>query len=77
MKHRWIIISLSVIFFLTALTFWANRIYFPTVIRKIAIEQAQTFLKRKVEIESLHFNWIKGLVITISKSTKKIHPPMF
>ncbi len=71
MKHRWIIISLSVIFFLTALTFWANRIYFPTVIHKIAIEEAQKFLKRKIEIESLRFNWLKGVVLNNVKVYQK------
>ncbi|MBF0490538.1 MAG: DUF748 domain-containing protein, partial [Candidatus Omnitrophica bacterium] len=71
MKHKWIIITLSVIFFLTALTFYANRILLPTVVKKIAIEQAQNFLKRKVEIESLHFNWIKGVIINKIKVYQK------
>jgi hypothetical protein len=63
MKHKWIIITLSIFFFLTALTFYLNRVIFPKVIKKIAIEQAENFLKRKVEIESLHFNWLKGVVV--------------
>lgn len=71
MKHKWIIVSLAIVFFLTAITFYANRILLPNVIRKIAVEQAQTFLKRKVEIESIHFNWIKGIVIKSIKIYQK------
>jgi len=71
MKRPWIIISLSVIFFLTALTFYINRVIFPTVVKKIAVEQAQAFLKRKVEIESVRFNWLHGVVISRLKIYQK------
>ncbi len=71
MKQKWILISLSVIFFLTALTFYANRVIFPTLIKKIAVEQAQNFFKRKVEIESLHFNWLKGVIVNKIKIYQK------
>ncbi len=74
MKYRWIIISLSVVFFLTALTIYVNRVIFPTVVKKIAIEQAQNFLKRKVEIGSIHFNWVRGIVIKKIKIYQKDSP---
>ncbi len=71
MKHKWIIITLSIIFFLGSLTFWANQVFLPTIVKKIAIEQAQNFLKRKVEIESIHFSWVKGIVINNIKIYQK------
>jgi len=64
LKHKkLIIIVVSVVFFLTALTFYANKVLFPTIVKKIALEQAQNFLKRKVEIESIHFNWVRGIIV--------------
>ncbi|MEI7998353.1 MAG: DUF748 domain-containing protein [Candidatus Omnitrophota bacterium] len=74
MKHRWILIFLAVVFFLTALTYYSNRFIFPTVIKKIAVEQAQKFLDRKVEIESLHFNWLKGMIVNKIKIYQKDSP---
>ncbi|MBI3601455.1 MAG: DUF748 domain-containing protein [Candidatus Omnitrophica bacterium] len=71
MKRQWIFISLSVIFFLTALTFYVNRIVFPVVVKKIAIKQAENFLQRKVEIGSIHFNWVRGFVIDKIKIYQK------
>jgi len=71
MKHKWIPLSFAVLFFLTAVTFYVNRIVLPTVVQKIAVEQAQNYLKRKVEIESLHFNWLRGLVINKIKIYQK------
>lgn len=74
MKHKWIIISLSVVFFLTALTLYVNRVVFPNVVRKIAVEQAENYLKRKVEIGSIGFNWLKGVVIDRIKISQKDAP---
>ena len=72
MKHKKLILILSsVVFFLAALTFYLNRVVFPQMIKKIAIEQAEHFLNRKVEIGAIHFNWIKGFVVDKIKIYQK------
>ena len=58
-----LIILLSILFFLTALTFYLNHVIFPRLIKKIAVERIEEVLKRKVEIGSMHFNWIRGFVV--------------
>jgi hypothetical protein len=64
MKYKKILIILcAVLFFLAALTSYVNRVVFPRLIKKIAIERIEEVLKRKVEIGSIHFNWVKGLII--------------
>ncbi len=60
-----------VVFFLTGLTFYLNRVLFPQLIKKIAIEKIQESLKRKVEINSIHFNWFKGFIIDRIKIYEK------
>jgi len=60
---RWLIVLCAVLFFGAALTFYLNRVLFPQLIKKIAVERAQEQLKRKVEIGSIHFNWVKGFII--------------
>ncbi len=72
MKHKkLIIITLAVIFFITAVTLYVNRVIFPKLVRKIAIEQAQHFLKRKVEIGNIRFSWVKGFIIDKVKVYQK------
>src|SRR5476649_2367314 len=64
MKYKKALIILcAVLFFLTALTLYLNRVIFPHLIKKIAIEHLEETLKRKVEIGSIHFNWVRGLII--------------
>ena len=64
MKYRKIlVVFLSILFFLTALTIYLNRVVFPRLIKKIAVERIEEVLKRKVEIGSIHFNWIRGFVV--------------
>ena len=72
MKYKKIIIVLcAVLFFLSALTSYLNRILFPQLIKKIAIERIEEALKRRVEIGSIHFNWIKGFIIDKIKIYEK------
>jgi hypothetical protein len=58
-----LIILCAVLFFLTALTSYLNRVIFPRLIKKIAIERIEEVLKRKVEIGGIHFNWVRGFII--------------
>ncbi|MDE2008729.1 MAG: AsmA family protein [Candidatus Omnitrophica bacterium] len=60
---RILIIIASLLFFLTAFTFYLNRVIFPRLIKKIAVERIEEALKRKVEIGTIHFNWIRGFII--------------
>ena len=49
MKIRNILISLcAVLFFMAALTTYINRVVFPRLIKKIAVERLENSLKRKV-----------------------------
>lgn len=66
-----LIIFCAVLFFLAALTSYLNRIIFPRLIKKIAIERIEEALKRKVEIGSIHFNWVRGLIIDKIKIYEK------
>src|SRR5580698_2865571 len=66
-----LIIICSVLFFFTALTFYINRVIFPRLIKKIAIERIEEALKRKVEIGSIHFNWVRGFIIDKIKIYEK------
>ncbi len=64
MKYKKVlIIAFSVIFFISALTSYINRVIFPRLIKKIAVERIEEILKRKVEIGSIHFNWVRGFII--------------
>ena len=75
MKYKKIIILLcSLLFFLTALTFYLNRVIFPQLIKKIAVQQIETALKRKVEIGTIHFNWFRGIIIDKIKIYEKDSP---
>ena len=76
-KHRLFIVIAGIVFFLAALTFYLNRVVFPVQIKKIAIAQAENFLKRKVEIEALHFNWVKGFVVDKIKIYQKNSDQVF
>ena len=58
-----LIIICAIIFFLTAITFYLNRVLFPQLIKKIVVERLEETLKRKVEMGSIHFNWFKGFII--------------
>jgi hypothetical protein len=72
MKYKRILIILcAVLFFLAALTSYLNRIIFPQLIKKIAIERIEEILKRKVEIGSIRFNWVRGFVIDKIKIYEK------
>src|SRR5271154_3537798 len=64
MKYKkLIIVFCAVLFFLAALTFYLNRVIFPQLVKKIVIERIEETIKRKVEIDSIHFNWVKGFII--------------
>jgi len=69
-----LIIFCAVLFFLAALTSYLNRIIFPRLIKKIAIERIEEALKRKVEIGSIHFNWVRGFIIDKIKIYEKDSP---
>jgi len=69
-----LIISCVVIFFITAMTSYLNRVIFPQLVKKIAVERIQDTLKRKVEIGSIHFNWVKGFIIDKIKIYEKDSP---
>ncbi len=71
MRHKWITISLAIVFLLGCLTYYANRVLLPTFVKNLAIENAQKFLHRKVEIESLHFNWLRGVMVNRIKIYQK------
>jgi len=66
-----LIILCAVLFFLAALTSYLNRVLFPRLIKKIAIERIEEALKRKVEIDSIHFNWVRGFMIDKIKIYEK------
>ncbi len=66
-----LIIICSILFFLTALTFYLNRVICPQLIKKIAVERIEEALKRKVEIGSIHLNWVRGIVIDKIKIYEK------
>lgn len=75
MKYKKVLIILcAVLFFLAALTSYINRIIFPRLIKKIAIQRIENALNRKVEIESIRFNWIKGFIIDKIKIHEKTTP---
>lgn len=75
MKYKKVIILLcSLLFFLTALTFYLNRVIFPQLIKKIAVQQIETTLKRKADIGSIHFNWFRGIIIDKLKIYEKDSP---
>ena len=72
MKYKKILIVLcAVLFFLAALTSYVNRVIFPRLIKKIAVERIEEALKRKVEISSIHFSWVKGFIINKIKIYEK------
>src|SRR5580704_16371014 len=66
-----LIILCSVLFFLTALTLYLNRVIFPQLIKKIVLERVEETLKRKAEIGSIHFNWVRGFIIDKIKIYEK------
>jgi len=64
MKYKRIIIIIcAIVFFISALTSYVNRIVFPRLVKKMAIEQIEKLLKRHVEISSIRFNWVRGFII--------------
>jgi AsmA-like C-terminal region len=72
MKYKKVLIVLcAVLFFLTALTTYLNRVIFPRLIKKFAVERIEEALKRKVEIGSIHFNWVRGIIIDKFKVYEK------
>jgi hypothetical protein len=72
MKFNKVLILLcSVLFFFAALTLYLNRVIFPQMIKKIAIERIEDALKRKAEIGSIHFNWVRGFIIDKIKIYEK------
>jgi len=72
MKYKKALIVLcAIIFFLAALTSYVNRILFPQLVKKIAIERIEGLLKRKVEIGSINFNWFRGFIINKIKVYEK------
>jgi AsmA-like C-terminal region len=72
MRYKKVLIILcAVLLFLAALTSYVNRVMFPQLIKKIAVERIEEMLKRKVEIGSIHFNWIRGFIINKIKIYEK------
>ena len=72
MKYKRVLIILcAVLFFLAAITSYLNRVVFPGLIKKIALEHIQEALKRKVEIGNMHFNWVRGFIIDKIKIYEK------
>jgi len=65
------IVLLSVFFFLAALTLYLNRVLFPQLIKKIVLVRIEEALKRKAEIGSIHFNWVRGFIIDKIKIYEK------
>ena len=75
MKHKWLIISLVVIVFLTILTIALNRFVFPTMIKKIAIGFI-AFILIYVGIVQIqvHFgHWIRPHAEDESKPLHKVY----
>lgn len=70
-KYRVLLIIIGIIFFISALTIYLNRVVFPVQIKKMVTAQAETLLKRSVEIEGIHFNWVKGFIIDKIKIYQK------
>ena len=68
---KFLLIIGSVLFFLAALTFYLNQVIFPGLIKKITIERIEETIKRKIEIGSIHFNWVKGFIIDKIKIYEK------
>ena len=68
---KFLIILCAVLFFLAALTTYVNRVVFPRLIKKIAVQRLEEKLNRKVEIGSIRFNWVKGFVIDKIKIHEK------
>ncbi|MBF0571809.1 MAG: hypothetical protein HQL12_08025 [Candidatus Omnitrophica bacterium] len=66
-----LIIICAVLFFLAALTSYANRVIFPRLIKKVAIERIEIAINRKVEIGSIRFSWVRGFVIDKIKIYEK------
>ena len=72
MKYkRLIIIICAVLFFVAALTTYINRVVFPQLIKKVAIERMEGVLKRKVEIGSIRFSWVRGFIVDKIKIYEK------
>src|SRR5277367_853923 len=72
MKFKRVLIVLcAILFFLTAITFYLNRVIFPGLIKRIVIERIEKILKRKVEIGSIHFNWVRGFIVDKIKVYEK------
>lgn len=63
-KYQKILLILGcIILILTGLTFYANRFLLPTMIKNIAITEIKKITHRDISIESIHFNWVKGLIV--------------
>ena len=62
-KNTLIFIFIGTALFFVGLTIYVNRILLPIQVKKIAITQAQRYLKRRVDISSIHFSWVKGFVL--------------
>jgi len=56
---------------MAALTTYINRVVFPRLIKKIAVERLENSLKRKVEMGSIRFSWVKGFIIDRIKIYEK------
>ncbi len=72
-----LLIILAVVFFITALTIYVNRVLLPVQAKKLIQSQAESFLKRKVEFETLHFSWVKGFIVEKLKIYQKNSPDVF
>jgi AsmA-like C-terminal region len=72
MKYKkFFIVLFAILFFLTAITFYLNRVIFPGLIKTIVIERIEEALNRKIEIGSIHLNWVRGFIIDKIKVYEK------
>lgn len=76
-RFKVVVILLVVAFFLTALTIYLNRVVFPAQLKNFVTTKAEEFLKRKVEIGSLRFNWVRGFVVEQVKVYQKDSDQVF
>ena len=63
MKKKIIFTILAIIFFLGSVTFYINTVAIPKYLKNIIIQDTQEFLGRKIVLQDLHFNPLKGFVL--------------
>lgn len=63
MNKRIILLLLSLVFFLGAVTFYINRVTIPKDLKKIILKEFRQFLGRPVHLKDLSFNPITGFTL--------------